>query len=42
MNRKELAELAFKDADDNFWYNCMFYSCEALEKMSEYENVVFE
>ena len=31
-----------KDADDNFWYNCMFYSCEALEKMSHYENIVFE
>ena len=29
-------------ANDNFWYNCFFESCEALCDMSEYENVVFE
>ncbi len=31
-----------EDAEKNFWFNCMFYSCHALEVMSEYENIPFE
>ena len=27
-----------QNAEDNFWFNCMFESCEALEAMTEYEN----
>jgi len=28
-----------EDAEKNFWFNCMFHSCNALEIMSEYEDV---
>lgn len=28
-----------EDAEKNFWFNCMFESCEALEAMAEYEDV---
>ena len=31
-----------EDAEKNFWFNCMFYSCHALEVMSEYENYEFK
>ena len=31
-----------KGAEDNFWYNCMFYTCTILEEISEYEDVIFE
>ena len=31
-----------EDAEKNFWFNCMFESCHALEIMSEYENVQFQ
>lgn len=31
-----------KGAEDNFWYNCMFYTCTVLEEISEYEDVIFE
>ncbi len=31
-----------QDAERNFWFNCMFESCRALEIMSEYENIRFE
>ncbi len=30
-----------EDAEKNFWFNCMFYSCHTLEMMAEYENVEF-
>ena len=30
-----------EDAERNFWFNCMFESCFALEAMSEYEDIQF-
>ena len=30
-----------EDAEKNFWFNCMFYSCQALATMSEYEDYRF-
>lgn len=30
-----------KGADDNFWYNCMFYSCSALVELSKYDDIAF-
>lgn len=31
-----------EDARRNFWFNCMFFTCHALEVMAEYENVEFQ
>lgn len=31
-----------EDAEKNFWFNCMFFSCRALEIMAEYEHIEFE
>ncbi len=31
-----------EDAEKNFWFNCMFYSCRMLEAMSEYEEIEFK
>ncbi|MCQ2430248.1 MAG: hypothetical protein MJ192_07955 [Clostridia bacterium] len=31
-----------KNAEDNFWFNCMFASCRTLEAMSAYEDIKFE
>ena len=28
-----------EDAEKNFWFNCMFYSCYTLEMMAEYQDV---
>ena len=31
-----------EDAEKNFWFNFMFYSCRMLEAMSEYEEIEFK
>jgi len=31
-----------KGAEDNFWYNCMFFSCRALEEISKYDDIIFD
>lgn len=31
-----------EDAEKNFWFNCMFFSCETLEMMAEFENYEFK
>jgi len=30
------------EAESNFWFNCMFYSCATLNAISKYDDVVFE
>ena len=27
-----------EEAEKNFWFNCMFYSCRVLEMMAEYQD----
>lgn len=31
-----------KNSDENFWYNCLFFTCLALEEISKYDDIVFE
>ncbi len=31
-----------KHAEDNLWFNCLFFSCAALEEVSKYEDIVFD
>lgn len=31
-----------ENAEKNFWFNCMFFSCSVLEEMSRYDDVVIQ